>query len=75
MVKQQHQTLKAVTVDKLLTVNIPRQHLSLLEIQNFQRKPANQAVDVSLGTNVVFFQMASRKIAIAPENLEISHFF
>ena len=38
------------------------------------RKQTNQAVDVSLGTNVeqsMLFQMASRKIAIAPENLEI----
>ena len=30
-VRQQHQTLKAVTDGKLLTLNVPGQHLSLLE--------------------------------------------
>ena len=45
---------------------------------NFHRKQANQAFDVQLGTNVgqgLLLQMASRKITIASENLEVFHFF
>ena len=64
MVKQQHQTLKAVTDGKLLTVNILCQYLGLIETLNFHRKQTNQAVDVSLGTDVeqsMLFQMAFKK--------------
>ena len=79
MVKQQHQTLRAVTNGKLLTLNILGQYLSLLEIfEYFHRKQTNQAFDVSLGKNlgqVMLFRMASRKIAVVPENLEIFHLF
>ena len=52
VVRQQHQTLKAMTDCKLLTLNILGQHLSLLKTINFHRKQTNQAFDVSLGTNV-----------------------
>ena len=43
---QQHQTLKAVTDGKLLTLNVLGQHLSLLENQNFRRKQTNVAFDL-----------------------------
>ena len=42
-VRQQHQTLKAVTDGKLLTLNVLGQHLSLLETLNFRRKQTNLA--------------------------------
>ena len=38
MVREQHQTLKAVTDSKLLALNFLGQYLSYLETQNFCRK-------------------------------------
>ena len=45
-VRQQYQTLKAVTDGKLLTLNILGQYLSLLETLNFRRKQTNLAFDL-----------------------------
>ena len=70
-------TLKAVKDCKLLTLNVPGQHLSLLETKNFRRKQTNLAFEVWFGTDVkqgMLFQMTLRKKAIAPENLEIFNF-
>ena len=70
--------MKAVTDCKLLTLNVLGQHLSLLETRNFHRKQTNLTFEVWFGTNVeqgMLFQMTSRKIAFAPENLEIFNFF
>ena len=71
-------TLKAVIDGKSLTLNFLGQHLRLLEARNFHRKPSrkqtNLAFEMRFGTNVeqgMLFQMTSRKLAIAPENLEI----
>ena len=71
-------TLKALIDGKLLTLNVLGQHLSLLETRHLQRKQTNLALEVWFGTNVeqgMLFQMTSRKVAIAPENLEIFNFF
>ena len=43
MVRQQHQTLKAVTDGKFIDLG---QQLSLLETLNFRRKQTNLAFDV-----------------------------
>ena len=78
VVRQQYQTLKAVTDGKLLTLNVQGQQLSLLETWNFRRRQTNLAFDVWFDTNVeqcMLFQMTSRKVVIAPENPEIFNFF
>ena len=67
--------LKAVTDDKLSTVNILCRYLSLIE--TLHKKQTNEAVEVSLGTNVeqsILFQIALKN-SIAPENLQIFHFY
>ena len=64
-------TLKAVIDGRLLTVNILCQHLSLIETLNFLKNKLTKLLTCHLARNKVWlFQMA-----IAPENLEIFHFF
>ena len=47
VVRQQHETVKAVTDGRLLTFNVLiGQQLSLLETSNFRRKQTNLAFDV-----------------------------
>ena len=46
VVRQQHQTLKALKDGKLLTLNVLDQPLSLLETQHVRRKQTNLAFDM-----------------------------
>ena len=74
-VRQQHQTLKAVTDGKLLTSNVLGQYLSL---KNFCRKPTNLTFDLWFGTNVeqgMLLQITARKIVVAPEILKMFNLF
>ena len=74
----QHQNIEGSDKLQIIDLALLGQHLSLLETGNFHRKQTNLAFVVSFGTNKeqgMLFQMTSRKIAIAPENLEIFNFF